>query len=113
LASEDVPRLLPARILNEHVYCPRLAYLEWVDRRFEESADTAEGTFAHRRAHQERSVPPEPGQPLEATTRPGQVERHVGQQPPGGIHECQDMARLLGRDRQHAVAVSHLAIARD
>jgi CRISPR-associated protein Cas4 len=58
--SEDVPRLLPARILNEHIYCPRLAYLEWVDRRFEESADTAEGTFAHRRAHQERGSPPEP-----------------------------------------------------
>ena len=50
MASDEVPRLLPARILNEHVYCPRLAYLEWVDRRFEESADTAEGTFAHRRA---------------------------------------------------------------
>lgn len=60
LASEDVPRLLPARILNEHVYCPRLAYLEWVDRRFEESADTAEGTFAHRRTHRERGAPPEP-----------------------------------------------------
>jgi hypothetical protein len=24
------PPLVPARILNEHVYCPRLAYLEWV-----------------------------------------------------------------------------------
>lgn len=62
---EDVPRLLPARILNEHVYCPRLAYLEWSDRRFEESADTAEGSFVHRRVHQERGVPPERGEPGE------------------------------------------------
>ncbi len=48
-------------MLNEHVYCPRLAYLEWVDRQFEDNADTAEGTFAHRRAHEERGTPPAPG----------------------------------------------------
>ena len=62
MASEDVPGLLPVRMLNEHVYCPRLAYLEWADRLFEENADTAEGKFAHRRAHQERGTPLEPGQ---------------------------------------------------
>ena len=49
-------------MLNEHVYCPRLAYLEWVDRRFEDNADTAEGTFDHRRVHQERGALPEPNE---------------------------------------------------
>jgi CRISPR-associated protein Cas1 len=58
--EEDVPRLLPVRILNEHIYCPRLAYLEWVDRQFEDNLDTAEGAFAHRRAHKERGTPPGP-----------------------------------------------------
>lgn len=41
-----VPRLVPARMLNEFTYCPRLFYLEWVEGLFEENADTAEGTLA-------------------------------------------------------------------
>lgn len=55
-----VPDLLPARILNEHVYCPRLAYLEWVDSGFTDSADTVEGTLVHRRVDQERGRVPSP-----------------------------------------------------
>ena len=30
--------LLPARMVNEYVYCPRLAYLEWVQGEWAESA---------------------------------------------------------------------------
>ncbi len=60
-AGVTVPELIPARILNEHVYCPRLAYLEWVDRMFEDNADTAEGTFVHRRVDKEQGTPPAPG----------------------------------------------------
>lgn len=41
--------LLPARMLNEFAYCPRLAYLEWVQSEFADSADTVEGRFHHRR----------------------------------------------------------------
>ncbi len=41
--------LIPARILNEWVYCPRLAYLEWVQGEWEDSADTVEGRHQHRR----------------------------------------------------------------
>lgn len=40
--------LLPARMLNEFAYCPRLAYLEWVQAEFRDNLDTKEGTFAHR-----------------------------------------------------------------
>jgi CRISPR-associated protein Cas1 len=47
-------------MLNEHVYCPRLAYLEWVGGSFEHNADTAEGTFVHRRVDRERGTPPAP-----------------------------------------------------
>jgi CRISPR-associated protein Cas1 len=44
----DVP-LLPARMINEFAYCPRLAYLEWVQGEWEESSDTVEGRHVHRR----------------------------------------------------------------
>ncbi|CAN5154035.1 CRISPR-associated endonuclease Cas1 [soil metagenome] len=53
-----VPALVPARMLNEHVYCPRLAYLEWVDQRFVDSGDTARGSFVHRRVDTPRGKPP-------------------------------------------------------
>ena len=44
-----IPELVPARMLNEYAYCPRLAYLEWVQGEFEDSVDTVEGRFQHRR----------------------------------------------------------------
>jgi len=44
----DLP-LLPARMVNEFQYCPRLAYLEWVQCEWAESADTVEGRYRHRR----------------------------------------------------------------
>jgi hypothetical protein len=46
--------LVPARIVNEHVYCPRLAWLEWEARAFTDNVDTAEGSDAHRGVDQER-----------------------------------------------------------
>lgn len=44
--STDVP-LVPVRMLNAFVYCPRLAILEWVDGEFADNADTKEGTLRH------------------------------------------------------------------
>lgn len=41
--------IIPARMLNEHVYCPRLAWLEWVQGEWAPSADTVEGSHVHRR----------------------------------------------------------------
>lgn len=46
--SADLP-LLPARMVNEYEYCPRLAYLEWVQGEWAESGDTVEGRYRHRR----------------------------------------------------------------
>jgi len=45
----EVPELIPARMLNEYAYCPRLFFLEWVDQLWADSADTAEGDRQHRR----------------------------------------------------------------
>lgn len=44
---EDLP-LLPVRMLNEFTYCPRLAYMEWAESEFADSADTVEGRYVHR-----------------------------------------------------------------
>lgn len=46
--TQDLP-LLPARMVNEYSYCPRLAYLEWVQGEWAASADTVEGSHVHRR----------------------------------------------------------------
>jgi len=53
--------LLPARMVNEYVYCPRLAYLEWVQGEWADSADTVEGRQVHRRVDRRSGKPPSPG----------------------------------------------------
>ncbi len=45
--SAEAP-LIPVRMVNEFVYCPRLAYLEWVQGEFAHNADTVEGALRHR-----------------------------------------------------------------
>lgn len=45
-SPEDRP-LVPARMLAEFVYCPRLAILEWVEGEFAHNADTVEGALRH------------------------------------------------------------------
>jgi CRISPR-associated exonuclease Cas4/CRISPR-associated protein Cas1 len=45
-ATEETP-LVPVRMVNEWVYCPRLAFLEWVDGEWADSGDTEEGRRAH------------------------------------------------------------------
>lgn len=49
----DPPDVIPARMLNEFVYCPRLFYLEFVQGQFVHSADTLEGRFLHQRVDTE------------------------------------------------------------
>ncbi len=44
-----LPDLLPARMLNEYVYCPRLFFYEWVEGVFENNADTLDGQAKHTR----------------------------------------------------------------
>ena len=45
----ELPDLVPARMLNEYAYCPRLFFLEWVDALWASTADVAEGDRRHRR----------------------------------------------------------------
>lgn len=48
LAQEG--EVVPARMLNEFTYCPRLAYLEWVQGEWADNPDTLDGEFVHRNA---------------------------------------------------------------
>lgn len=45
-ATGETP-LVPVRMVNEWIYCPRLAFLEWVDGEWADSGDTEEGRRAH------------------------------------------------------------------
>jgi CRISP-associated protein Cas1 len=54
-----LPDYLPARMVNEYVYCPRLFFYEWVDGVFRESADTVEGSAQHKRVDKPgKGIPP-------------------------------------------------------
>ncbi len=55
---EEVPPL-PARMINEYVYCPRLAYLMWVQQEWADTADTLEGRIRHARTDRPSGSLPE------------------------------------------------------
>lgn len=58
----DAPDLIPARMLNEFAYCPRLCYLEWVQGEWADNLETHEGRFGHRRVDRPLAKEvPEPG----------------------------------------------------
>ena len=55
----EAPGLIPARMVNEYVYCPRLAYLMWGQAEWGETGDTVEGRRVHAQVDR-------PGKPLVA-----------------------------------------------
>jgi CRISP-associated protein Cas1 len=54
----DLPEYLPARMLNEFCYCPRLFFYEWVEGVFVESSDTIEGSVQHKRVDRKADALP-------------------------------------------------------
>src|SRR5690349_6389761 len=54
------PDLLPVRMLNEFVYCPRLFYFMHVEGKWEDNVYTLEGTEAHRRVDRKDQLLPDP-----------------------------------------------------
>ena len=62
--------LVPARMVNEFVYCPRLAYLMWVQSEWAETGDTIEGRRVHIRV--DRPNPPLPA-PEDLEAEPNRV----------------------------------------
>jgi CRISPR-associated endonuclease Cas1/CRISPR-associated protein Cas4 len=72
-ATAETP-LVPVRMVNEYVYCPRLAFLEWVDQEWADSGDTEEGRRAHVRVDAGGGKLPAPA---EIDDRPDFVARSV------------------------------------
>lgn len=87
--------LVPARIVNEHAYCPRLAYLMWVDGANADNAATVEGIYVHRRVDQPTPVGDEP---------PPVVRSLSLGDPDLGVVAKIDLVELAGR---HAVPVEY------
>ncbi len=54
-------RLIPVRMLNEVVYCPRLAHLEWIQGEWATNLDVLEGQAIHRRVSGPDQAAPPPG----------------------------------------------------
>ena len=52
--------LVPARMVNEFVYCPRLAYLMWGQAEWAETGDTVDGRRVHTRVDRPNKPLPEP-----------------------------------------------------
>ena len=56
--SAEQPDYLPARMLNEFVYCPRLFYYEWVEGVFVNSVDTVAGSLRHQKLERKEDALP-------------------------------------------------------
>lgn len=50
---------IPVRMLNEYVYCPRLAHMEWIQGEWRDNTDTETGRHAHRRVDRKSGTLPE------------------------------------------------------
>ncbi|MCY3820463.1 MAG: CRISPR-associated endonuclease Cas1 [Gammaproteobacteria bacterium] len=61
-------------MLNEFVYCPRLAYLEWVQKEWEDSSDTVEGRHVHRQVDRQSGSLPAPDDEFEELKRARSLE---------------------------------------
>ena len=57
-SKRELPDYLPARMVNEFRYCPRLFFYEWVEGLFAESIDTIEGAIQHKRVDAKASALP-------------------------------------------------------
>ena len=90
--QRDLPDYLPARMVNEFVYCPRLFFYEWVDGVFRESVDTVEGKFQHQRVDAER----ERGRQGKATDLPKPEET--------AAKEIHSRSVTLSSDRHRVIA---------
>jgi hypothetical protein len=69
---------IPARMLNEFVYCPRLFYYEFVEGVFVHNADTVRGAAIHARVDLGRGeLPPAEGGGSEISDLKSQIENEV------------------------------------
>ena len=64
-AEELSDRYLPARMINEAVYCPRLFYLMHVEGQFAHNSETVDGDSVHRRVDKKTDALAAPAKPTQ------------------------------------------------
>ena len=67
-------RYLPARMINEAVYCPRLFYLMHVEGQFAHNTETVDGDSVHRRVDQKTDALAAPAKAVQLTLMLGDAE---------------------------------------
>lgn len=70
------PELVPARMINEVLYCERLAYLEWSQGEFQDNVYTVDGRATHARVDARQA-----GLPLPPSPDEGVAEEPVAEEP--------------------------------
>ncbi len=105
-AGTTDPEYLPARMVNEFVYCPRLAFLEWVQGEWDDNIDTIQGRWVHRRVDHE---------PATDVLAPPDAEGVSGEVVPSEDRPLTARSVLMSSDRLGAIARIDLleAVGRD
>ena len=93
------PQPIPARMLNEYVYCPRLFYYEFVEGVFVESADTLRGDALHQRVDSGTGALPKAKGKRGAGSLPANPaqERGAGSLPAGDAETKSRMGELVSK----------------
>ncbi|MGC8887892.1 MAG: CRISPR-associated endonuclease Cas4g/Cas1g [Verrucomicrobiia bacterium] len=60
--TETIQDFIPARMINEYIYCPRLFYYEYVEGVFLDNADTLRGSAIHERVDCGNGAMPQPSE---------------------------------------------------
>jgi len=112
----ELPDYLPAHMLNEFVYCPRLFYFQWVEKIFQESADTVAGSMVHRNVDAPSRLDEEKAKAVgflsQMDPRDAEVLRlHYGLdgKPPMGFKE---IGEKLGLTRERIRQIQHEALTK-
>ena len=69
MIAEQEQQLLPARMVNEYVYCPRLFFYEHVEGVFAHNKDTVEGAIRHSRVDAKSDELPPAEELVESETK--------------------------------------------
>ena len=91
---------IPARMLNEYVYCKRLFYYEHVQGVFVESADTVRGETIHKRVDKGSGAMPS----AQKASAPAADETEENAPPADAVEEIHSRSVMLGSDRLGVVA---------
>src|SRR5450756_2213707 len=82
--KRSLPDYLPARMVNEFAYCPRLFFYEWVEGLFAERVDTVQGAIQHRHVDARATALPSAQEIEDKTT--DDARRSSVPPPPQSIH---------------------------